>query len=194
MSDGQKADELKGETAPGSDPTVVSVMIDTPQKSRNKFKFDPHTRAYKLSKILPEGMVFPYDFGFLPSTKGEDGDPLDVLVLIEEPTFPGCVVECRLVGVIEAEQSAGSEKQVRNDRLVGVARASLLYSEITAIDQVPHAVLTEVEGFFVNYDRLRNIDFKVLARSGPDRAVEILAAARKDRSSEPPRKVRRAAS
>jgi inorganic pyrophosphatase len=79
-------------------------VINIPQKSRNKFEFDLQTGAYKFSKILPEGMVFPYDFGFLPSTKGEDGDPLDVLVLIEEPTFPGCAVECRLVGVIEAER------------------------------------------------------------------------------------------
>jgi inorganic pyrophosphatase len=177
-----------------SDSAAVRVVIDTPQKSRNKFKFDPQTGAYKLSKILPEGMVFPYDFGFVPSTKGEDGDPIDVLVLIEEPTFPGCTVECRLVGVIEAEQSSGSEKPVRNDRLVGVAQASLLYSEISHIDQIPRAVLHEVEGFFVNYDRLRDVDFKVRARSGPDRAVDILAAARTAHSSDAARKVRRAAS
>ncbi len=177
------------------DHSLVSVVIDTPQKSRNKFKLDPEAGTYKLSKILPEGMVFPYDFGSVPLTKAEDGDPLDVLVLIEEPTFAGCIVECRLVGVIEAQQRAGSEKPIRNDRLVAVARASLLYSEITHVDQLPHAVLNEVEGFFVNYDRLRNVEFKVLARSGPDRAAEILAeAARKAQSSGSARKARRAAS
>ena len=133
-----------------TDATAVTVVIDTPQKSRNKFKFDPEAGAYKLSKILPEGMVFPYDFGFVPSTEGEDGDPVDVLVLIEGPTFPGCIVECRLVGVIEAEQHSGREKAVRNDRLVGVARASLLYSEITNIEQVPHAILKEIESYYLN--------------------------------------------
>ena len=82
----------------------VNVIIETPKGSRNKFKYDPDLRMFKLSKVLPEGMVFPYDFGFVPSTKGEDGDPVDVLVLADEPTFPGCLLECRLVGVLEAEQ------------------------------------------------------------------------------------------
>ncbi|MGH9739570.1 MAG: inorganic diphosphatase [Candidatus Acidiferrales bacterium] len=159
----------------------IQVVIDTPKSSRNKLKFDPESKSCALSKILPEGMVFPYDFGFVPSTNGQDGDPVDVLVLIEEPTFPGCRVECRLIGVIEAEQSKEKEKvePVRNDRLIGVARASLLYAEMTDIAQVPQPVLGDIEGFFVNYDRLRGVDFKVLSRSGPDRANEILASARR---------------
>lgn len=175
------------------DASSINVVIDTPQKSRNKFKFDPEAGAYKLSKILPEGMVFPYDFGFVPATSAEDGDPVDVLVLIEEPTFAGCTVECRLVGVIEAEQSSAGRKPVRNDRLVAVARASLRYSEIADIQQIPQPVLKEIEGFFVNYDRLRDVDFRVLARSGPDRAIEILAAARGKHASRPADAARRAA-
>ena len=85
-------------------PTILDVIIETPKGSRNKFKYDSTSRMFKLSKVLPEGMMFPYDFGFVPSSTGGDGDPLDVLVLMDEPTFPGCLLECRLIGVIEAEQ------------------------------------------------------------------------------------------
>jgi len=82
----------------------IVVTIETPKGSRNKIKYDPASRKFKLSKVMPEGMMFPYDFGFVPSTKAEDGDPLDVLVLTDEPLFPGCVVECSLIGVLKAEQ------------------------------------------------------------------------------------------
>jgi inorganic pyrophosphatase len=130
-----RAEQSGDKTAPGSSTEVAKVVIDTPQKSRNNVNFDLEAGADKLSKILREGMVFPYDFGFVPSKKAEDGDPVDVLVLIEEPTFPGCVVECPLVGVIEEEQRAGNDKPVHNDRLVVVARASLLYSAVTDINR-----------------------------------------------------------
>ena len=82
----------------------VEIIVETPKGSRNKYKYDPDNDVFKLSKVLPEGMVFPYDFGFVPSTKAADGDPLDVLMLMDEATFPGCLVECRLIGVIKAEQ------------------------------------------------------------------------------------------
>lgn len=82
----------------------LTVIIETPKGSRNKFAFDPEERIFALRKVLPAGMSFPYDFGFVPSTLADDGDPLDVLVLMDEPAFPGCKLTCRLVGVIEGEQ------------------------------------------------------------------------------------------
>src|SRR5947209_380551 len=82
-----------------SDKQLVRVVIETPKGSRNKFAFNEEERVFELKKVLPSGMVFPYDFGFLPSTKAEDGDPLDVLVLMDEPAFPGCVLACRVIGV-----------------------------------------------------------------------------------------------
>src|SRR5262245_43048840 len=109
----------------------VTVIVETPAGSRNKFKHDPGSGMFKLSKVLPEGMMFPYDFGFVPSTRGEDGDPVDVLVLTDEPTFPGCLLECRLVGVLEAEQEERNQKKKKNPRLIAVAKQSLLYSEVT---------------------------------------------------------------
>ena len=110
-------------------PVTISVTIETPRGSRNKLKYEPAKKMYSLSKILPEGMVFPYDFGFVPSTKAEDGDPLDVLVLPDEPLFPGCLVACTLIGVIELTQEESGSVE-RNDRLIAVAQASLLYADV----------------------------------------------------------------
>src|SRR4051794_11635650 len=80
-----------------------NIVIETPKGSHNKYKYEPKLGAMVLSTVLPEGMAFPYDFGFLPDTKGEDGDPLDVLLLMDEPAFPGCIVQARFIGVIEAQ-------------------------------------------------------------------------------------------
>src|SRR5215469_10415060 len=100
-----------------NDRHMLRVVIETPKGSRNKFAFDPDERIFELKKVLPSGMAFPYDFGFVPSTEAEDGDPIDVLVLMDEPAFPGCLLTCRPIGVIEGQQ--GDKKKLeRNDRVV----------------------------------------------------------------------------
>src|ERR1700686_915727 len=83
------------------DESSIQVVIETPKGCRNKYAFDPKLRSFKLSRVLPDGMVFPYDFGFVPSTLAEDGDPIDVLLLMDAPAFPGCVVDSRLIGGME---------------------------------------------------------------------------------------------
>src|SRR5437588_699981 len=83
---------------------LVHVVIDTPRGSRNKFKYDEKLGLFRLSKVLPLGSCFPYDFGFIPSTRAGDGDALDVLVLMDEPAFTGCLLRVRLIGVLQAEQ------------------------------------------------------------------------------------------
>src|SRR5258708_4996593 len=88
---------------------ILQVIIETPKGSRNKFAFDPKQRIFTLKKVLPAGMDFPYDFGFLPQTIAPDGDPFDVLVLMDEPAFPGCAVSARLIGIIEGEQVNGKK-------------------------------------------------------------------------------------
>src|ERR1043166_4601889 len=103
------------------DSGLVRVVVDTPKGSRNKYKYDETLGLYRLSEVLPLGSAFPYDFGFIPSTRAEDGDPLDVLLLGEEAPFPGCLVTVRLVGVIQAEQTDHG-KTFRNDRLIGRSR------------------------------------------------------------------------
>ena len=106
------------------------VVIETPKLSHNKYKFDEDRAVFILNDVLPEGMSFPYDFGFLPSTLGDDGDPLDILLLTEQPTFCGCVVPSRLVGVIEAEQTETDGESERNDRLVAIPLKARNYADI----------------------------------------------------------------
>src|SRR6476620_8194389 len=92
----------------------IDIIIETPKGCRNKYAYDEKSRAFRLKKILPAGAVFPFDFGFIPDTKGEDGDPLDILVIMDEPAYPGCVVECYIIGALKAQQSEEQES-VRND-------------------------------------------------------------------------------
>jgi inorganic pyrophosphatase len=155
----------------------ITVVIETPKGNRNKIKFDPSSKSFKLSKIMPEGMMFPYDFGFVPNTRAADGDPIDVLVLTDDALFPGCRVDCRLVGVIEAEQKEKG-KTDRNDRLIAVAVPSLLYSTIQTIDKIPETVLQQIKAFFVNYQKVRDVKVTILGTSGPERAAEALSQAK----------------
>src|SRR6202795_4609495 len=115
------------------DHAIIQVIIETPKGSRNKYAFDQDERIFELKKVLPAGMAFPYDFGFVPSTKAEDGDPIDVLVLMDEPAFPGCLLKCRLIGVIEGVQGDKKEK-VRNDRIVAVEKQNHSWADIKGID------------------------------------------------------------
>jgi inorganic pyrophosphatase len=154
----------------------LNVVVDTPRGSRNKYKYDEQTGLWRLSKVLPQGMSFPYDFGFLPSTRGEDGDPVDILILMDERAFPGCVVPGRLIGVLEAEQTEGG-KTIRNDRLVAVVETPYNPAEYHSLDEVSGQRLDEVEFFFVSYNRMEGRQFKPLARRGPHRAQELLEEA-----------------
>ena len=155
------------------------VVIETPKGSRNKYSYDPECDCMRLSTVLPEGMVFPYDFGFIPSTLGQDGDPLDVLVLMETSVMPGCVVRTKLVGVIEATQKEKGEDWVRNDRLVAIAtHAQTHFTAKNLADLRPHLV-EEIKEFFVDYNKLRNRKFKPRNEAGPRKARELVEAGSK---------------
>jgi inorganic pyrophosphatase len=152
---------------------LLHVLVDTPRGSRPKYKVDAATGRYVVAHILPPGTVFPFDFGSVPSTLADDGDPLDVLVLIEEATFPGCLLKVRLVGVLEAKQThAGKTDQ--NDRFIGVSDASRAYRDIRALSDVPKKVLDEIEHFFVAYNKERGRRFRVVKRSGAARAHRLI--------------------
>jgi inorganic pyrophosphatase len=149
------------------------TIIETPKGSRNKLAYDHGMGTFVLSKVLPVGMRFPFDFGFLPGTHAEDGDPLDVLVLMDEPVFPGCVVATRLLGVIEAQQRDDGV-WVRNDRLIGVAAESTTHAEVKRLSDVDTTVLSEIEAFFTDYDRIQGHRFRAIGRSGPGTARRIV--------------------
>lgn len=153
-----------------------NVIIDTPKGSRNKYKFDEKRKIFKLSGVLSVGQSFPFDFGYLPSTKGEDGDPLDVLLLMDEPAFVGCLIPGRLIGVIEAEQTERDGKTERNDRLIAVADKSHTHQDVKSLDDLNETLLDEIEHFFVSYNEIRGKQFKPLGRFGPDRAEALVRA------------------
>jgi inorganic pyrophosphatase len=155
---------------------LVQVVIETPKGSRNKYAFDSEQRSFRLKKVLPEGMVFPHDFGFIPSTTADDGDPLDVLILMDQPAFPGCIVEARLIGVIQGEQKEDGKKE-RNDRLIAVSNTSHTHSDIKKIGDLNESLVREIEKFFVNYHSNDGTTFKVLACKGPDVAAKCLKKA-----------------
>src|SRR4051812_18764630 len=145
----------------------LNVIIETPKGSRNKYNYDDETGLFKLGGVLPSGSAFPFDFGFVPSTLGDDGDPLDVLVLMDEPAFAGCLVRVRLVGVIEAEQTERDGQTTRNDRLIGVAAKSRLHKGVRTLKGLGPALLDEIEHFFVSYNEFKGKQFRPLGRFGP---------------------------
>ena len=157
---------------------LLQVIIETPKASRNKYSFDPDQEIFTLKKVLPAGMTFPYDFGFLPQTLADDGDPIDVLVLMDEPAFPGCLLRARLIGVIEGEQIDG-KKRIRNDRLVAVAEANHRYANTKKISDLPKQLLKELEEFFVNYHRLEGKEYRLLGCKGAVEGERLIKKARK---------------
>lgn len=151
----------------------LNVIIDTPKGSRNKFSWDEKRQLFELSGMLPAGAVFPYDFGFIPNTRGGDGDPLDVLVLMDEPAFTGCLVRSRLLGVIEAEQTEKGKTE-RNDRLIAVASKSRTNSDLKSITDLNPKLLEEIEHFFISYNEVKGKKFKPLGHYGPERARKLV--------------------
>ena len=138
-----------------------NVIVETPQGCRNKYKYDEATGLFMLSKVLPVGATFPFDFGYLPGTRAEDGDPLDVLLLMEEAAFCGCLVPSRLIGVIEAVQTEKNGDLLRNDRIVAIAKDARNYRSVRSIDDLDDHLLEEIQYFFKSYNKLCGKRFRV---------------------------------
>jgi len=167
--------------APFDEDGALLAVVDTPKGSRNKYKWDETGKRFRLRKVLPAGAVFPWDFGYLPGTRGEDGDPVDVLILMEEPAFAGCVVPSRLVGVIEAEQAERGKKKERNDRLIAVATSTHTWEGVQEIGDLGETLLSEIEHFFVSYNRFEDRTFEPIGRFGSRRARRVIERSRSRR-------------
>ena len=157
---------------------ILQVIIETPKGSRNKFAYDEKQNIFIVKKVLPAGMSFPYDFGFLPRTQAPDGDPIDVLLLMDEPAFPGIAVRARLIGVIEGEQIEG-KKKIRNDRLLAVAEMNHEYAYIKKLRDLPRQFVHELEEFFVNYHQLEGKKYRLLGCKGADIAMRTIKDAQR---------------
>src|SRR3954466_6127050 len=159
----------------------LNAVVETIKGSRNKFAYDESLGLFRLKGVLPAGASFPFDFGFVPSTKGEDGDPLDVLVLMDEPAFAGCLVPARLLGVITPEQRERDGTVEQNDRLVAVASDSHTHEGVRTLGDLSPQLLDEIEHFFISYNEIRGKTFTPTGRKGPQAARNIV-----ERATRPP--------
>jgi len=167
------ADPTQLEPFDSTDKQTLRVVIETPKGSRNKFAFNADDHIFELKKVLPAGMAFPYDFGFVPSTEADDGDPVDVLVLMDEPAFPGCALQCRPIGVIQGEQG-DKKKKVRNDRIIAVEKDAHSWADIKTIGDLGRQFVRELEEFFVNYHKLSGEQYRVLGLKGRQQARKLV--------------------
>ena len=154
------------------------AVIETPQGSRNKLRYEPSEQVFTVSASLPAGMSFPFDFGFIPQTMAADGDPLDVLVLMDGPAYPGCILKIRLIGVMEAEQRERTGKTVRNDRLIAVADGTTERGDLRSLKDLDSALISQIEAFFGTYDALTGKAFHAIGCRGARVATRLLKAAR----------------
>ena len=152
------------------------AIIETPKGHRNKFKYEPDSGLFSLSNLLPQGFSFPFDFGFIPSTLAEDGDALDVMVLMDEPAHVGCLLDIRLVGVMEVVQTEEG-KESKNDRLLAVAARSFDYADVKTISDLQHTLLDQVKDFLALYNKDSKKHDEVKGVKGPERAIELLEGA-----------------
>ncbi len=147
-----------------ADPGFVNAIVETPKGSRNKYNFQPETGLFFLKRVLPLGAFFPLDFGFIPQTLAPDGDPLDVLILADDPCAVGALLECRLLGIIEAEQQTPEHpKPFRNDRLVAVSRESREHARLQNLHDLGDEWLQDIVRFFAQYHDRDGGAFKALA-------------------------------
>jgi inorganic pyrophosphatase len=152
---------------------ALQVVIETPKGSSNKYDYDPACDCFQLAKVLPEGMTFPYDFGFIPSTIGDDGDPIDILVLMDFPAMPGCRLSARLIGAIQAKQSE-KRNWIRNDRLIAVAEFAREHSGVHKLKDLRPHLLDEIKEFFVEYNKQKGRKFKPIGDCGTTHALKLV--------------------
>ncbi len=153
---------------PGTDiPSVVNCIVEIPKGRRSKFEVDKVTGLIKLDRYLYSSSVYPGDYGFIPQTLAEDGDPLDVLVMVNEPTFSGCLIEARVVGLFRMKDRG------QNDfKILGVPNDDPLFGEIRKLEDVPVHFLREVEHFFATYKQLEGVTTEPLGWANADEGIQ----------------------
>jgi len=153
---------------------LLNVIIETPRGSKYKFNYNEDLEGFVLTKTMPLGTAFPFDFGFIPNTLAEDGDPIDVLIIMDEPAFPGCLTACRLIGVLEATQKERDGKETRNDRLVAVTETSVIYEGMKQLGDLVQTMQDQIAEFFVNYNRQAGKEFKPIRWADADVALKLV--------------------
>lgn len=171
------------ELPPFSDDGDLYVVIETPRGSRAKFSYDPKLKAFTLSKPLLIGLTYPHDWGFVPGTKADDGDPIDTMVMHDAVTFPGTVITCRAIGILQIEQTSKGKAE-RNDRLFAVPRRSHAEQGLHDVQDLSKPIQQELEKFFIATDELEDKTLKIIGWKGPDAAMQAIKNAAKSYSKE----------
>jgi len=151
--------------------SAVTIVIETPKESRLKFKLDPPTGSYKVDRVLSKGLRFPFNFGYIPQTRAEDGDPTDVLLILDETLFPGCRLDCRILGVMRAEQTEKGESY-RNDRILAVPVKDP--DAPRSLEELERHFIAHVERFFASYHQAEGNIFRVLGLGDADEAQALI--------------------
>src|SRR6267143_5354854 len=156
-----------------ADDQSIYAVVETPRGSSCKLDFDPKHRAFTLAKPLLAGLTYPYDWGFIPSTEAEDGDPLDVLMIHDAATYPGLILRCKPIGVLEVLQITKNGKE-RNDRIFAVPDRSPCEVDLQDVWRLPERAVEELEKFFEATDALEDKKLKFLGWHGPTRAIKTI--------------------
>jgi inorganic pyrophosphatase len=157
---------------------TCSAIIETPKGRRTKYDYNPKLGIFSLKSVLPDGQAFPLDFGFVPSTLCDDGDPLDVMVLADEPGLPGTHLDVRLIGVLNFEEVEDGKKE-RNDRLLAVAALSHLYANVHDVDDLEPNFIDNLKMFWANKAKQTGKQFKILGVGKPAQAVKAVKGSAK---------------
>jgi inorganic pyrophosphatase len=160
---------------------VFHVVVESPKGATLKLKYDPHLEAMSVSRPLPVGLTFPFDWGFVPSTRGPDGDPIDAFAMWDVPAFPGVVLPCRALGVLQIEQNAVNferSRRVRNDRVLALPVAARRESHWKSLDDIPQRVRDECVQFVLTAASLEGKEPAVLGWGKVDDLSTLLGAAR----------------
>jgi inorganic pyrophosphatase len=153
---------------PGPDvPKVIYVIVEIPKRSRNKFEYDKRAGFLQLDRVLYSSLHYPGDYGFVPRTYYDDGDPLDVLVMTNEPTFPGCVIEARPVGIFRMR-----DRGVHDDKILAVPATDPLFEGMQELEDIQPHFLQEVSHFFSVYKDLQHIRVETLKWEGREVALD----------------------
>ena len=134
-------------------PHVVNVVVEVPVGSRNKYEWDPDLQAMVRDRVLPGAVRYPMDYGFVPSTESDDGDPLDVILAAYDPAFPGCVLQARPIGVLDMSDVSGDDRAV-----LAVPDDDPRFDDIEDVSDLPRQNLQEMEDFFRTYKGLEGDD------------------------------------
>ena len=151
--------------------STVRMIVDTPRRSRIKYKLEESTGLFIVDRILPPGLNFPFNFGYVPNTKAADGDAVDMILVVDENLPVGCAVDCSLIGVIEAEQTEEGSTY-RNDRVVAVSAKDPKAPKNA--NELPEGFIEDVERFFATYHHADGNDFKVLRMSDASQAQKLI--------------------